>query len=90
MKVKFNFKFKSGEFNKSGQFKERMVGQNFIVINGVRYDVVSDLVLDPESNVCLNCGLYEKCLDSNGAFCFDLFSRGIHFEENKNIHYVAF
>ena len=53
------------------------VKENFIVINGVRYDVVKD----SGSFFCgQECALYDKCYDSNGCFCRDLFSGIYHFE----------
>lgn len=52
------------------------VKENFVVINGVRYDVVKD----SDGFVCIECALYDKCYDSEGCFCRDLFSDEIHFE----------
>lgn len=52
------------------------VKENFVVINGVRYDIVKD----SGGFVCQECALYDKCYDSNGCFCRDLFSDENHFE----------
>lgn len=52
------------------------VKENFVVINGVRYDVVKD----SDSFDCKECALHDKCYDSDGCFCIDMFSYENHFE----------
>ena len=52
------------------------VKENFVVINGVRFDVVKD----SGGFICQECAFYDKWYDSEGYFCRDLFSDEIHFE----------
>ena len=52
--------------------------ENYIVINGVRYD----LVPDSDQN-CYDCDLFDKCLtiDADTSFCTSIFDcRDSHFE----------
>ena len=54
--------------------------ENFVVINGVRYDVVKD----SGGSGCQECALHDMCYDSDGCFCRDLFSDENHFEVKKS------
>ena len=57
---------------------------NYIVINGIRYDVVVDSVSD---NCEEKCALCDICFKSPGCICVDLFSdvfsKEVHFERHK-------